>query len=284
VQESSVTGVLPVGAPPSALVSAFVASINSKCPQALPWRLTAAPVFGMPDHMTITAWGCLSEIIFSVGPAGTPCQNQCVVPNPFDYLPTAGPCSFNPPLKEIPLTNQDCNRNGVDDLIDIMNGTSTDANNNRVPDECERCERPRWVSIPVRQQVKPGQRAVFNAQVKGGQNLSYQWLLNQSPIPGATEDKLVIDPVRSTDAGDYQVVIDYGCGELRSAPVPLAITGDRLQITFRNGQVVVSWDVPNAALQSTEKVGGDWKTIENAVSPHVIPPPFTQQFFRLMER
>jgi hypothetical protein len=66
--------------------------------------------------------------------------------------------------------------------------------------------------------------------------------------------------------------------------VPLAITGDRLQITFRNGQVVVSWDVPNAALQSTEKVGGDWKTIENAVSPHVIPPPFTQQFFRLMER
>ena len=284
LQQSSVTGVLPVGAPPSALVAAFVASINSQCPQALPWRLTATQVLGLPNCMTIAAYGCYSDIIFSVGPAGTPCENQCVVPNPFDYLPTAGPCSFNPPLKEIPLSNQDCNRNGVDDLLDILEGRSVDANNNRVPDECETCERPRFVSIPLRQQVKPGQRAVFNAQVKGGQNLSYQWTLNSAVLPGATEDKLIIDPVRLTDAGEYQVMVDYGCGQLRSAPVPLLIAGDRLQVTFRNGQVVVTWDAPNASLQSTEKVGGDWKTVDNAVSPHVIPPPFTQQFFRLMER
>jgi hypothetical protein len=79
-------------------------------------------------------------------------------------------------------------------------------------------------------------------------------------------------------------MVDYGCGQLRSAPVPLLIAGDRLQVSFRNGQVIVTWDAPNASLQSTEKVGGDWKTVEDAASPHAIPPPFTQQFFRLMER
>ncbi len=36
---------------------------------------------------------------------------------------------------------EDCNGNGVGDLIDILiNGTSTDVNNNYIPDECEFCQ------------------------------------------------------------------------------------------------------------------------------------------------
>jgi hypothetical protein len=31
----------------------------------------------------------------------------------------------------------DCNKNGIDDAVDIANGTSVDANNNGIPDECE---------------------------------------------------------------------------------------------------------------------------------------------------
>ncbi len=31
----------------------------------------------------------------------------------------------------------DCNENGVDDLVDIANGTSLDVNDNQIPDECE---------------------------------------------------------------------------------------------------------------------------------------------------
>lgn len=286
LQQGSVPGVLPVGAPPSALIAAFVASINSQCtqPPTQPYRFTASPVMNAPNLMTLTAWGCFPEIIFSVGPAGSPCQNQCVVPNPFDYLPTAGPCSFNPPLVEIPLSGQDCNRNGVDDLLDVLEGRSLDLNENRIPDECETCERPHFVSIPVRQQVKPGQRAVFDGEAEGVGGLAYQWLLNGNPIAGATQPKLVLDPACHTHVGEYQVAVSYACGELRSAPATLAITGEPLQIAFRNGQVEVTWDAPGMLLQSAPEVTGSWTTLDSAVSPTIISPSFKQQFFRLIER
>ena len=33
--------------------------------------------------------------------------------------------------------NTDCNDNGVDDVLDLWDGTSQDSNSNGVPDECE---------------------------------------------------------------------------------------------------------------------------------------------------
>ncbi|MCH7725443.1 MAG: IPTL-CTERM sorting domain-containing protein [Planctomycetes bacterium] len=38
---------------------------------------------------------------------------------------------------QVPGQMPDCNRNGVDDGIEILNGTAQDINNNGVPDECE---------------------------------------------------------------------------------------------------------------------------------------------------
>ena len=160
---------------------------------------------------------------------------------------------------------------------------SSDLNGNRIPDECEQCERPRFASTSARQTAKPGQRAVFNNNAKGG-ILSYQWLLNGSPVLGATEENLVIDPVRVTDAGEYQIAINYACGQLRSIPVRLTVTGDALQIRFRNGAVEVSWDAADVFLQSASQVDGGWTTLSDAVSPHVISQPISQQFFRLIER
>jgi CxxC motif-containing protein (DUF1111 family) len=34
----------------------------------------------------------------------------------------------------------DCNNNGVNDLLDVLNGTSADTNGNLIPDECEFCQ------------------------------------------------------------------------------------------------------------------------------------------------
>lgn len=39
------------------------------------------------------------------------------------------------------LPGQDCNRNGIEDSVDIAFGTSSDVNGNGVPDECEKLGR-----------------------------------------------------------------------------------------------------------------------------------------------
>ncbi len=41
------------------------------------------------------------------------------------------------PVPAPPGGNEDCNGNFVNDLIDILNGTSQDCNNNLVPDSCD---------------------------------------------------------------------------------------------------------------------------------------------------
>ncbi len=42
-----------------------------------------------------------------------------------------------PPATPRPTPIAACNRNGVDDSVDIANGTSLDADLNGIPDECE---------------------------------------------------------------------------------------------------------------------------------------------------
>lgn len=64
-----------------------------------------------------------------VGPAGmlATCQlNGC-----------GTTCVCNPEMSEVPLSGQDCNANGADDIIDLIEGTSVDLNRDDIPDECQ---------------------------------------------------------------------------------------------------------------------------------------------------
>lgn len=67
-----------------------------------------------------------------VGPAG------CVATCPLTGC--VAPCVVNPEIVEIPLSGEDCNENGVDDVLDVLQGTSTDTDGNLVLDECERAD------------------------------------------------------------------------------------------------------------------------------------------------
>ena len=51
----------------------------------------------------------------------------------------ASACGFNPTITEIPLSGQDCNGNGEDDVVDILAGISADEDGDGVPDECGAC-------------------------------------------------------------------------------------------------------------------------------------------------
>lgn len=95
----------PLGCPPSppnsTLLTIRVGDTNAACPT---WKLY-------------------------VGPAGS--VATCEVSS------CTNPCAFNPEIVEIPLSGEDCNENGVDDVLDVLQGTSTDADGDLVLDECE---------------------------------------------------------------------------------------------------------------------------------------------------
>ena len=55
-------------------------------------------------------------------------------------MSTARTGSVSDELDAIAITPQsyyDCNKNGIEDAVDIANGTSIDTNNNQIPDDCE---------------------------------------------------------------------------------------------------------------------------------------------------
>ena len=114
----------------------MVASINAVCTN------TAFQLSGINSNkFKIKACICSNNcpnataFVFRVGAAGASCDDMCVVNSPI-IVSTTGPCVFNPAISEVPLSGQDCNQNGEDDTLDILNGTSQDNDENGVPDEC----------------------------------------------------------------------------------------------------------------------------------------------------
>ena len=122
--------------------TAFVNSINGAgCPGL---HAMTAFVPNFPGRFEV----CLScpNWVFRVGAAGTPEQNQCVVPTGSN-LGVGGPCSFNPEMYELDLSGHDYNSNDVDDAIDILDGTSLDLDMDGIPDEVESCVMPVFTGL-----------------------------------------------------------------------------------------------------------------------------------------
>ncbi len=132
----------------NALATRFANSINAACgngtnlvARSVPASTTAgAGVFSIKARCNPPF--VFPYFVFKVGSLGTSCDNQCIVAevgglNIFDPIPTSGPCSFNPPIMELPVSGLDCNANEIDDLVDILLGNASDSNGNGVPDSCE---------------------------------------------------------------------------------------------------------------------------------------------------
>jgi uncharacterized delta-60 repeat protein len=67
------------------------------------------------------------------------------------------------------------------------------------------------------------QRASFGVIASGTAPLSFQWQTNGAPIPGATNDQLVISQARFADAGLYSVVVSNVEGHVTSADAGLTV-------------------------------------------------------------
>ena len=75
---------------------------------------------------------------------------------------------------------------------------------------------------PQSTSAKTGKQAVFSV-VATGENLSYQWYLNGSPIRNATAAVLKVRPVRPRDAGNYTVRVTNAAGSVLSSPALLTV-------------------------------------------------------------
>jgi hypothetical protein len=78
-------------------------------------------------------------------------------------------------------------------------------------------------SQPTNQTVLAEGTAAFSVEAIGGLPLNYQWQLNGTAIPGATNQTLVLNNVLPTNAGTYRVIISNVFGETASAPATLTV-------------------------------------------------------------
>jgi len=83
---------------------------------------------------------------------------------------------------------------------------------------------PAILTQPVSQTVTAGSSVQFSVVASGDPMLTYQWYFNGSAFAGATSDTLSFSNARSSDAGDYTVVVTNSLGSVTSSKASLVMT------------------------------------------------------------
>jgi hypothetical protein len=83
---------------------------------------------------------------------------------------------------------------------------------------------PRILNQPNSQAVELGGTATLTAIAAGRPPLDFQWMLNGTPIRGATNTALVLTNLQAPKLGDYTLMITNSFGVVTSAPATLGLT------------------------------------------------------------
>lgn len=99
---------------------------------------------------------------------------------------------------------------------------SYDASGNQIAISSAAAQLPVITSPPAAQLIQTNATATFSV-VASGAGLSYQWLSNGVPIPGATSDSLTLAnlSVSGTNLGSFSVIVHDSSGSVTSAPAAL---------------------------------------------------------------
>ena len=82
---------------------------------------------------------------------------------------------------------------------------------------------PSFSSQPRAQVALAGSTVTFNAGAIGGAGLTYQWRKNGVAIAGANNSSLTLTGVTTADAGNYDVMVTNGIGQIGSSLAQLTI-------------------------------------------------------------
>ena len=84
--------------------------------------------------------------------------------------------------------------------------------------------RPQFLSQPSSQKVQQGASSTLSVEVQSLTPVSYQWLVNGTILPGATNASLALPNVTAANAGEYRVAVSDGVGYFLSSPAALDVT------------------------------------------------------------
>ena len=96
---------------------------------------------------------------------------------------------------------------------------------------------PQFVLQPQSQTVKALTSAALTASAAGSQPMTYQWLFNGAPLPGATNSKLAFASVQATNAGTYALAATNGLNFAISSNAVLKV---QLVSVYANGQLLTN--------------------------------------------
>ena len=160
---------------------------------------------------------------------------------------------------------------------------------------------PSITQQPVGKTVLGGSNVTFIGNATGTLPLSYQWFVNQSPIPAAVNRTLTLSNVRRSNSGGYLFVVTNVAGVVTSATANLIVhVPQKLSVAVTNGspfftssdmdgQPLVGPNMTNFFLQTSSNLV-QWTTITNGLSYtngefQILPPgpgP-DEQFYRVFE-
>lgn len=119
-------------------------------------------------------------------------------------------------------------------------------------------------SAPMPQIVGPGMMVSLRAQMNAGEPLTYQWLHNGTPIPGATNAILPLPAMSMTSAGLYTLVVRNGVGTVANSSTVVGM----FSMQFTNGMpgLTIAASAGNRfRLDYSDALGSgaNWQTMTN---------------------
>jgi Bacterial Ig-like domain (group 2)/Immunoglobulin domain len=123
--------------------------------------------------------------------------------------------------------------------------------------------KPTISTDPVNITSSPGGTTTLSVNASGG-DLSYQWQLNGTNVPGATSSSLTLTDINLNQAGNYQVIVSNAAGSTTSSTAVLSLLSINMYAGLTiEGEIGATYEIDYENSLSNS----NWMTLTNIVLP-----------------